>query len=301
MTEFNLTVITYHYVRDVAGTEFPNLKAMAVADFERQLDFLQKRYSIVAWPQVADFLNGGTTLPVKPCLLTFDDGTKDHYTNVFPRLKERGISGLFFAIVPTDSNALRPVHMTQLLLAKFGYQTFRRMFEEHLSSDAKEEFIRQQAAYIAAHPEGKFGEVESRAFRKVLQSTFLASAMPVLIALTSRYMSEISGESFYITHDEIAEMVHGGMLFGGHGKRHEYLTLMTPEEIKDELTASKEFLTSIHQGPYAFNYPYGPYDQRTVKLVKDTGFIAAFATDNKGPRQDNQFELHRFDATLFFH
>jgi hypothetical protein len=33
--------------------------------------------------------------------------------------------------------------------------------------------------------------------------------------------------------------------------------------------------------------------------VREAGFLAAFATDNKGPEQDRQFELHRLDATVF--
>lgn len=299
MTPFELTVVTYHYVRDVSGTEFPHLKTLSVADFDRQLDFLQKTYSVISWRDVADFLNGVTALPENACLLTFDDGTKDHYENVFPHLKERGLSGLFFAIAPDTPNALRPVHILQLLLAKFGYGDFRRMFEEKLSHDERKKFLRLIDEYIKDHPEGKFGEVESRAFRKVIQSTFLSAARPLLVNLAACYLPKINGGSFYLTHSEMDEMARGGMVFGGHGRRHEYLTLMTSDEIQRECAVSYEFLKTIHPEPYAFNYPYGMFDDAAKKIVHEAGFLAAFATDNQGPRQSDQFEIHRLDATLF--
>lgn len=297
---FNLTVVTYHYVRDVLGTEFSHLKTLAVADFELQLDFLKKNYAVISWRECADFLNGTTSLPEKACLLTFDDGTKDHYENVFPRLKKQGLSGLFFAIAPNNPNELRPVHALQLLLAKFGYEPFRQMFEEKLSTDERDEFLRHIDEYIKKHPEGKFGEVEPRAFRKVIQSTFLPVARPILVNFAALYLPEISGESFYLTHSEMDEMAHGGMFFGGHGKRHEYMTLMPDKEIREELSVSCEFLKTIHPGPYAFNYPYGIYNERVIALVREAGFTAAFATDNKGPLQDSRYEIHRLDTTLIF-
>lgn len=299
MTPFNLTVITYHYVRDVAGTEFPHLKTLAVADFERQLDFLKKNYTIISWPDLVAFLEKGAALPEHACLLTFDDGTKDHYTNVFRCLKKRGLSGLFFAIAPNNPNELRPTHILQLLLAKFGYEPFRRMFEEKLSIAEQNEFLRLISEYVKNHPEGKFGEVESRAFRKVIQSTFLPTARPMLINLAATYLSGINDKSFYLIHSETDEMARGGMFFGGHGKRHEYMTLMLDSEIREELRASHEFLKTIHPGPYAFNYPYGIYNNTAIKLVQEAGFLGAFATDNKGPAQTDQFEIHRLDATLF--
>lgn len=296
---FNLTVITYHYVRDVLGTEFPHLKTLAVADFERQLTFFQKNYAVISWREGADFLNGTASLPKKACLLTFDDGTKDHYANVFPRLKKRGLSGLFFAIAPNNPNDLRPVHSLQLLLAKLGYEPFREIFEKKLSMDERNEFLQLIGEYVKNHPEGKFGEVESRAFRKVIQSSFLTVSRPILADLVMKHLPEVNSESFYVTHAEMKEMVRGGMYFGGHGKRHEYLTLMTPDEIRNELTASYEFLETIHPGPYAFNYPYGVYDDSVVKRTQEAEFLGAFATDNKGPEQDRLFEIHRLDATLF--
>lgn len=300
---FNLTVITYHYVRDVAGTEFPYLKTLAVADFERQLDFLQKKYAIISWSLLADFLTKGAPFPKNACLLTFDDGTKDHYENVFPRLTARGLSGLFFAIARDEGEGLKPVHVLQLLLGKLGYERLRELFEKGLSPKKRAEFLRQEKEYLKAHPEGKFGEIKPRAFRKVIQSTFLSDALPVLRVLAAEHLSgdAQTGDLFYLSRASMQEMVRGGMFFGGHGKRHEYLTLMADSDIQRELFASREFLKSIHSAPHAFNYPYGIYDDRTVALVREAGFAAAFATDNKGPEQERQFELHRLDATLFNH
>ena len=92
-----LTVMMYHYVRDPgddaeAGSGIPG---MSVKVFESQLDELSKRHTFVTWPDVRAALQEDKALPGSACLLTFDDGVRDHYVNVFRILRERGLSGCF--------------------------------------------------------------------------------------------------------------------------------------------------------------------------------------------------------------
>src|SRR5678816_4171615 len=94
----DLTVMMYHYVRDPgdaaeAGSGIPGLSVERLA---AQLDELAQRHTFVSWPQVRGTLIGEKLLPANACLLTFDDGLRDHYLNVFPLLRARGLSGLFF-------------------------------------------------------------------------------------------------------------------------------------------------------------------------------------------------------------
>ncbi|MDB2603951.1 polysaccharide deacetylase family protein, partial [Planktomarina temperata] len=91
-----LTTVMYHYVRPVAQSAFPRLKALEINDFLGQLDHLQAHYNMISPQDLSTVLSGEGALPSRPCLLTFDDGYSDHYRYVFPALASRGLSGLFF-------------------------------------------------------------------------------------------------------------------------------------------------------------------------------------------------------------
>lgn len=89
-----LLILTYHRVVDGAGRT--QKYTMSTAAFTRQLDILHEKGFAFVGPDdlgVADRNPGGRAV-----LLTFDDGTADHYTTVFPLLEARGIKGLFFVL-----------------------------------------------------------------------------------------------------------------------------------------------------------------------------------------------------------
>ena len=95
-----LTIVTYHYVRPIIDSQFPGIKGLEIDGFKRQLDFLQKNFSIVSTEQVIDRIKNDKPLPLKPCWLTFDDGYKEHFKYVFPELVKRNLSSAFFVQVP---------------------------------------------------------------------------------------------------------------------------------------------------------------------------------------------------------
>ena len=43
----DLTIVTYHYVRDLQRSRYPGIKARTVQQFEEQLDFISKNYAVV--------------------------------------------------------------------------------------------------------------------------------------------------------------------------------------------------------------------------------------------------------------
>lgn len=86
-------ILCFHEVEEHPHTRF----AMPKSEFLRQIDFLQKSgYSFVTMQQLADHLSGERPLPDKSVVLTFDDGWKCTYTEVFPELRKRGIPFTLF-------------------------------------------------------------------------------------------------------------------------------------------------------------------------------------------------------------
>ena len=89
-SEKKLTIIMYHYVREIKNSKYPDIKGLEISGFIRQLEYLIKEYTIICADQLIAYLNGDIkNLPKKPCLLTFDDGYKDHINYVLPELKKK--------------------------------------------------------------------------------------------------------------------------------------------------------------------------------------------------------------------
>lgn len=84
-------VVMYHYVCPVDRARRGGLFPLEPEEFEAQLDFLADLGTIIH----PDAIDGAAESARPRIVLTFDDGTRDHYATVFPILRRRGLSGLF--------------------------------------------------------------------------------------------------------------------------------------------------------------------------------------------------------------
>ena len=88
-------ILEYHKIND----EDTDIYTVSTADFAAQLDYLrQEGYTAIT---VLEYLNaraGKGQLPVKPVLITFDDGYRDNYTNAVPMMEKRGLRGTIFIV-----------------------------------------------------------------------------------------------------------------------------------------------------------------------------------------------------------
>lgn len=96
----DLTIVMYHYVRDLERTRYPEIKGRTTTDFRKQVAYLTRNYHPVTVQDLIAALFHGESLPPNAMLLTFDDGYIDHFANVFPVLHDKGVQGLFFPPLP---------------------------------------------------------------------------------------------------------------------------------------------------------------------------------------------------------
>ena len=114
-----ITIIMYHYIRDVQSSLFPRINALSVSDFKNQLNYLEKNYTFVSIADLqASILDKKSSLPPNSVLLTFDDGYSDHFETVYPILCDRGIKGIFFPPArPIIENSVLDVNKIQFIIA----------------------------------------------------------------------------------------------------------------------------------------------------------------------------------------
>ena len=78
-------IVVYHYVRQIKNSQY-KIKGMEIEDFENQIKLFKKKYTPIGVKDILEAINNDKKIPESSILLTFDDGLKDHFENVFPIL-----------------------------------------------------------------------------------------------------------------------------------------------------------------------------------------------------------------------
>jgi peptidoglycan/xylan/chitin deacetylase (PgdA/CDA1 family) len=295
---FDLTVLLYHYVRDKgdaaeSGSEIPGLPVQV---FVAQLDELAKRHTFVSWREVRLALQEGGPLPDSACLLTFDDGVRDHYLNVFKILQDRNLSGLFFVLDRREDRGLILAHKIHFLLAKLGLAGLREAIWDKLNSLEREQFAQAEQRYQAQYPSTPI-DGEINLLKVILQRELSAPADPILRGLFEIHIGseEEIARNYYLNREQIHEMSAGGMHFGGHSCTHPWFDFIDTNSREREIRASAEWLQQIEPKPWAFAYPYGGLSEDSPELLGRHGFVAAFTTKTQ-LRHSNPFFIGRVDG-----
>lgn len=99
--DVTVPILMYHYVSELPPDADVYRRDLTVSPeaFEAQLQYLdQAGYRAVTLTDVHLALTEGYPLPEKPVVLTFDDGYRDAYDVVFPKLLDYGYPATFFVL-----------------------------------------------------------------------------------------------------------------------------------------------------------------------------------------------------------
>ncbi|AJA46253.1 polysaccharide deacetylase family protein [Clostridium pasteurianum DSM 525 = ATCC 6013] len=100
-------ILMYHSVsNDIAPAGLSGLR-VTKDNFDAQMKYLKDNgYYTLTMDEVSNFITKNKPIPEKSVALTFDDGYKDNYTNVYPVLKQYGFKATVFVIAGNiDKNA----------------------------------------------------------------------------------------------------------------------------------------------------------------------------------------------------
>ena len=114
LRRIRVPILMYHYVSPLPEDADDIRTDLTVGPdvFRAHMQYLHDAgYNTISLYQLDDALMRGTRLPSRPVILTFDDGHIDHYTTVFPILREFGFTGTFFVITGL-ADANNPAYMS---------------------------------------------------------------------------------------------------------------------------------------------------------------------------------------------
>ncbi|MFO7813698.1 MAG: polysaccharide deacetylase family protein [Pelovirga sp.] len=138
--------------------------------------------------------------------------------------------------------------------------------------------------------------------------SFYQAGMPVVrkfaVPVSLFVNTDAVGTPGYMSWDQIREVVTQGVEIGNHTASHAYLVEKMAGETDDQwrrrihddiLTAQQVFERELGFAPDIFAYTYGEYSAEIIDIVKDLGFIAAYAQQSGVIHQQHDpFTLPRF-------
>ncbi|MCU1241128.1 MAG: est4A [Candidatus Acidoferrum typicum] len=301
-----LYIATYHYVRDLPHSRFPQIKGMLLDDFRNQVKVLPDLFEMATLNSAYDFLAGRYQPGRDLCLMTFDDGLKEHYSEVTPILSEKGIQGIFFPITGCmQDHVVAPVHMNHFLLAALGCEQYRAAFVDELSTLGLADLAHTTLDDAAAQWTYPLDDCETARFKYLFN--FILSPLYRDVVVQKLFEEWIGEEAafaadLYLSWEEAREMQRAGMMMGGHSHAHRPLARLENSELDLDLARCWELMQANldAQDYWPFSYPYGKadsFDGRVIQKLRELGFCCSLCTE-KGlnvPGVDF-FAIHRVDC-----
>ena len=303
-----ITIVMYHYVRPISGSNYPGIKGLELEGFRRQLDYLQENYSIITSEEVIEATSKNRKLPSNACWLTFDDGYKDHFNYVLPELLKRKISGAFFppkvAITESqmlDVNSIHHILSCCTSIDKLVIDLNNLCLKHGISGKNINSYFNKYG--IA----DRFDNADTIYVKRMLQHVLPEE---VRNNITSNLFNEYVGVSesdfaktLYMNIDEVIELVNCGMYVGSHGCMHYWLDRINENEQRIEISKSLQFLEEVKAPTknWIMCYPYGAYNKTTLSLLREYGASLGITCDARVASidQDNPLTLPRLDTNDF--
>jgi peptidoglycan/xylan/chitin deacetylase (PgdA/CDA1 family) len=273
-----ITIVMYHYVRDLARSRFPAIKGLSLERFRRQLDYIQTNYTAITAEDLLEALSSPKKdLPPNPILLTFDDGYSDHFANVFPLLDVRRIKGCFFPPVQAIvEHKVLDVNKIQFTLAAVPDaaalldQVFDSLAEFRSNYDLK-----TKEAYLSVAPEHRYDPRDVTILKHLLQHEL---PEPVRVEIVRRLFAQhVTTDDvafaceLYMSVDQLSCLRRNGMHIGSHGYSHVWLNHVSPEAQAVEVDRSLDFLqqAGVRKDDWTMCYPYGGFDASLLQILRN--------------------------------
>jgi len=303
----NLTIVMYHYVRDLKNSRYPDIKGLDINLFKEQINYMRKHYHIISIEEVIYSIDNQLKIPNKSVLLTFDDAYSDHYNNVFPILDKYKLQGSFY--VPSKviiENTILDVNKIHFILESVEdklkiVKDLKGLLKVYQKEYQLEDFdyYYNKLAYA-----DRFDTKEVIFIKRLLQVELVdAVRIKIVDILFLKYVG-ISENTFsrelYMNEDQLKHMLSSGQHIGNHGYNHYWWNSLNKEEMSKELDLSINFLEKlgVDMNNWTACYPYGSYDDQSIKMLEERGCKLAVTTevDIATTNKNTRFIMPRLDT-----
>ncbi|MBA4175613.1 MAG: carbohydrate esterase family protein [Leptothrix sp. (in: Bacteria)] len=279
-----LSVLIFHRVLERPDPLFPG--EVDARQFQLICQWLTSLFNVLPLPEaVARWRDG--TLPERALAITFDDGYEDNCSVAMPILVQHGLSATFFVATgfldggrmwnDTLIEAVRRTPATSWDLSS--------VLSDGPASVSLASSAERRAAIEQLIRRIKYLPVEEREEAVHAVARLSGTRLPTDLMMTSA---------------QVTKMHRKGMTIGAHTVSHCILAGLSADDIRDEMTRSRDALQSlIGDRVGLFAYPNGKpgqdYDARSAGVAQELGFDAAFTTAwGAAGSTSDRFQLPRF-------
>jgi peptidoglycan/xylan/chitin deacetylase (PgdA/CDA1 family) len=276
----DVTILTLHRIGTDGGTSTSKLDAL--------FEYVAAEHEVFTMSEVAQILRDGDKLPRNGLALTFDDGTKDHFTLAAPLLKRHGLRATFAVIGCTLFEQVVPplycyFHVLEYTTSPQVRFAFPPAFpEQTLALDAAGK--RALAA-------------DDSPLRKLVQ----ASEYPMAAEVATAFGEAVGvkapiASDLFMTLDEVRSLNADGHEAAGHSLRHQDVGEPDfPTWVRDLHTDFAVMNDAFGTRAHPYIYPFGTERSPSVHAeVRKAGFCCAATTEwGANTRHTDPYALQR--------
>ncbi len=237
-----MPIIMFHYVK--RNSNYYHFNVMA---FE---NFVKKNVSNIV--SLRSYLKGDNK---NKFVLSFDDGTIDHYNNVFPILKKYNVSGVFSVCDNVFNKKILIIQKIHYLIENKGVNF---VYEKLCTYLPKKNFDKYK---------GLFNDKEKFIKRILQQILTPRQSTKILNKIAFLCKIDFTELKLYIDKEKIFEMQHYGNEFLYHTKNHLFLNQLSYKKQLREIRKIK-----YYKKKYNFlniiSLPFGVYDMNTLNICQ---------------------------------
>ncbi|MEO6666732.1 MAG: polysaccharide deacetylase family protein [Nitrospiria bacterium] len=272
-----ITVLTYHRVLSeddqARGLVQPGMY-VGTPVFDMHVKFLKAHYDVIGLNDLIEvWKKGNARSHDRYCVITFDDGWLDGYTNAYPILTHHRVPATMF--LPTSYIGTRGWFWTDRLAHVLGRRGVAALLQDG---------GRDAADLLKAYPSiqgeitrlGRAGGDAHDALESLIGRLKAESPERIERFIEGWYASigePPPDERLFVNWEEVREMADHGIRFGSHSATHRILTTISVDEVRNELSTSLSVLRekTSHWVP-VFCYPNGSSNPDISAMVGEAGY-----------------------------
>jgi peptidoglycan/xylan/chitin deacetylase (PgdA/CDA1 family) len=235
--------------------------------FEAQLSYVARHMDVLDLETAALALRGAHRLSRNACVITFDDGYRDVYTQAFPILRRLGLpAAVFISTGYVSTPKLFPHDRVYSTLLHASDQEPRPASPR---AERWAELARRRGPHFAVETAAR--TLPARHLLDVaeeLEAAYGAGDPP-------------DDDGHCLSWEQCQEMAQHGIEFGSHSVSHTPLAHEPPGQMLRELRDSFEEIEQRLPRRVRFvAYPNGVYSDEVMDTCRDLGVSAAFTTED---------------------
>lgn len=272
-----LRTLTYHRVAEPgsSGKLDPTILSATPDVFQKQMEFLSRRYNVLSLTELHESISNGEPLPPKSVLITFDDAYRDFAEIAWPILKQLGIPATLFVPTAYPDEPER----------SFWWD---RLFQNLYAADETFELKTDHESFLLDSLPQKMDVF--RKLTEVVKSLPNADALAFVDSICEQ-LGNLPVENHVLGWNELSALATDGVTLGAHTRTHPLMNRLTLDEARQEAVESQRDLER-HIGPLlpVFAYPAGGVSDDVSAILKEEGFQLAFTT-SRGINDLNSADL----------